>query len=350
MTTTAATTATSAITRSRKRRGPSLVEEHDQFGDGENKRPAMAVPKEKNRDELCYDDDNAESLGYCRLDEISYYQSLKLKFNPNQTTTKNFILKVNSAANAIVEQVRQYNSVDDKHYFNTVRDVLVLIENARVTLTDANKKARYDNVLKIKNATELHSCNRIVESLFYISGQLGAEIKQLQLSIGNFLAVRTDIDFSEMYNPRIVSHQFIPRLAESMYEQMIAENTKKIVKRPTTMNRLQIDWPLPLPEEESMTREQIAEQIIRPNFSKYGEIKFIYVCPMNKTRAIVEYATFESVQNAMDAIKNDGSIRFSVKEFLISHYYNNSLFETINEKINNIQQNLNELKNNMYKT
>lgn len=93
---------------------------------------------------------NESFLGFCNLEEIDYYQCLKMQYVPDQKFDNDFILTVYRMANVVTKQVRPYNSIDEKHHYNTVRNVLILIKNARLVLSNSVKKQYYDDVLNLK--------------------------------------------------------------------------------------------------------------------------------------------------------------------------------------------------------
>lgn len=287
-------------------------------------------------------------LGYCKLDEISYYECLKIKFKTDQKIDTQFILKIYKNINLIIKQIRSYNTIEEKHYFNTVQDILLLIECARYTLTNIKLKKKYDNIIEKKNITKSNTFDHLLENLLTIKNQFEQEFNKLQENIINFTLTQININFSQIYNIQIISQQFIPKLINEILEQKIKQKTIKIIKRPTTMNRLQINWPIPLPGEENMTEEEIKEYIIKPNFLKFGEIKFIYVCPVDKTCTIIEYVNSESVQKAINEINNDRTNRFTVREYSVAHYFNRTLFNTIETKILYLQEDISRLKNNLF--
>lgn len=108
------------------------------------------------------------------------------------------------------------------------------------------------------------------------------------------------------------------------------------------MNRIQIDWKTLSEDEQKMTRQEIAEKIVKPCFEQFGTILHIYVCPLKHNRIIVEYANSESVQKAMTV--NDDT-RFTVTEFSVVQYYNVAKTEMVNQRIDIISKDIEDLRN-----
>lgn len=166
------------------------------------------------------------------------------------------------------------------------------------------------------------------------------EIKKITNKTINFF-INTP-DKLEIKNPNIVSNQFIYTKIQELFNKTITEKTKTIlVKRPTTMNRIQIDWKTPTENEQKLTRQEIADKIVKPCFEQFGKILHLYVCPLNHNRIIIEYANSNSVQNAM--VVNEKP-RFAVKEFSVVQYYNMTKTEMVNQRYNTINKHIEQLK------
>ncbi|ABL75988.1 Mv-ORF36 peptide [Maruca vitrata nucleopolyhedrovirus] len=284
---------------------------------------------------------NESFLGFCNLEEIDYYQCLKMQYVPDRKFDVNFILTVYRMANVVTKQVRPYNSVDEKHHYNTVRNVLILIKNARLVLTDSVKKQYYDDVLKLKKSSDLESYNPLTTVFLQVAESFNTLIQKLRKIFVDFYTNKPDK--SDINNPNIVSYQFIFIRVQKLYNRAIKQKTKTItVKRPTTMNRIQIDWKSLSEEEQKMTRQEITEKIVKPCFEQFGTILHVYVCPLKHNRIIVEYANSESVQNAM--VVNEGT-RFTITEFSVVRYYNMVKTEMANRRIDIINKDISILRN-----
>nr|WRK23849.1 hypothetical protein [Bombyx mori nucleopolyhedrovirus] len=287
---------------------------------------------------------NESFLGFCNLEEIDYYQCLKMQYVLDQKFDNDFILTVYRMANVVAKQVRPYNSIDEKHHYNTVRNVLILIKNARLVLSNSVKKQYYDDVLNLKKNTDLESYDPLITVFLQIGESINEEIQKLRKALVNFFTNKPDK--SDINNPDVVSYQFIFDRVQKLYNREIKQKTKTIiVKRPTTMNRIQIDWKPHSEDEQKMTKQEIAENIVKPCFEQFGTILHIYVCPLNHNRIIVEYANSESVQKAMTV--NDDDARFTVTEFSVVQYYNVAKTEMVNQRIDIISKNIEDLKNSL---
>ncbi|AGA16202.1 hypothetical protein [Thysanoplusia orichalcea nucleopolyhedrovirus] len=295
--------------------------------------------KRLRQNEQCHDK-NESFLGFCDLQEIDYYQCLKIKYSPNQKFSINFVLTVYRMANVVAKQVRPYNSLDENHHFNTVRNVLILIKNARDVLSNKTKKKLYDDVLILKKEIDLESYDPLIEVILQIGEIIIRQIQKLRTSMADFFTNKPDM--ANINNPSIISNQFIFARLQNLYNSAIQQKTKTIlVKRPTTMNRIQIDWKTLSENEQKMTRQEIAEKIVKPCFEQFGTILHIYVCPLKHNRIIIEYANSESVQKAM-AVNKD--TRFTATEFSIVQYYDMAKTELVNQRIETANKNIKELR------
>ncbi|AKN81060.1 hypothetical protein [Lonomia obliqua multiple nucleopolyhedrovirus] len=322
-------------TKQKRKRDPAA-------GSNEGERLAKQIKETQQ----CYDDNYFLRLGVCDLDEISYYNCLRIPFEPKQILNEDYILTINRLVNDAIVQVRPYQ-LTDVIQKNKVLDILTLIDSARTVLYRQVKKEKYDEIILFKNQNQLNLYDDLILELANIGDLFKRQLFILQNDINNFLTeFKSDVQMYDIDDSSLVLKQFVLIRVKILFTNLMRDKTKLLkIKRSTTLNRLQVDWPILLPEEETMTREEIAN-VIKRDFEQFGEIKFVYVCPINKTRAIIEFATSESV-NAALSVNNDNSNRYKAQEFIIANYYSPTLFQTMRNKIENINQQIDILKNNI---
>ncbi|AVA31183.1 djbp [Oxyplax ochracea nucleopolyhedrovirus] len=266
-------------------------------------------------------------LGKCNLKQIDYYESLNLDFKNCKNFTNNFVLKINKKVNEVVKQIRKYSNVNEIHINNPVYEVLTLIKNARYTLSNELTKNKYDKILEKKYE---------FKKKMFASYQMD-DIFIIQDKLQNTLVFVTD-----KLNTFVVQN-FFPNIHNFLEEYIEQESKTFIVTRPTSMNRIQVEWTL-FENEKTMTRSEIGD-MIKSYFSKFGNIVLVYVCPLIKNKVIIEYDTLEAVKEALK-INNDPLVRYKVKEFLLIKYYNSNLLKNIEEKINTLNKNITSLLDN----
>nr|UIX56226.1 Baculovirus J domain protein [Hyphantria cunea nucleopolyhedrovirus]UIX56371.1 Baculovirus J domain protein [Hyphantria cunea nucleopolyhedrovirus] len=297
-----------AFTRSRKRGAVISAEEEDEDITKRVKPNKLCTPKLSN------------FLGYCSLEEISYYETLKLDFETANTmsdTTK-FALLVARKANVVTNQVRKYPSVTDMHYYNVVSEVLILIQHARSVLMDENKKRRYDYITSQKNTNVLKIYDTFIDNFQQIKNDLANAIKEFE----------TDVS-------ALSSSAIFATFTEALENWLAAQPV--LTLRPTSMNRVLITW-VPFLEEQNFDKAQ-TKQLIINNFSGYGEIVDVYVCDIDTNTAIVEYKTQEAQRKAIKENKSHQK-RFTVTEYLLKNFYNSQLQAKLRDQIINMENRL----------
>ena len=268
------------------------------------------------------------NLRLSNLNIISYYDIINMKFDKNQIVDEKFILKVFRNVNQSIIPVKKNNKPIMGE--NLLSEILYVVERARIVLTNQTKKKKYDEILNYKNKIGVKFCDTAVKELADIRAQIENVGQTLYKSIG---------DDSVVSKPSAV-HRI--RMA---VKKILEEESKKPVKvkRPLSANRIQINTTLK-PEEMNMTRDEI-EQVYRIDFQNYGQINLIYVCPALKERAIIEFCTLEAITEALKR----PPLRYTVKEFTIANFYSPVLFNTIDDKINYLNNKIEELKNYLIK-
>jgi RNA recognition motif. (a.k.a. RRM, RBD, or RNP domain) len=315
----------------------------------EEAEPAKLSKSEVKRRKKCHFK-NALHLGFCKLDEINYYECLKLEFG--DTFSKDFIIKVNEATNNIILEVRNKNLKEVLHN-NKVSNIVKLIESSRSTLTDNNTKQKYDTIIKAKLKTSdiLNEMDKKILQVNKMADAFHSSITDLKELIAKFNSPSPSmyyysenlIDGSNIIlKGNIFVRNKILLTEEIKRNSIITQRTKRL----STMNRVQIDFKLS-DDEKPMSREYIENKVIKPAFEKFGAIKSILICPLKKDRAIVEYVTSDSVQRAIDITKQDLQNRFTVKEFLTSDYFSPTLITTMEIKVNKLANELKQLQNSL---
>ncbi|AUR45122.1 baculovirus j domain protein [Spilosoma obliqua nucleopolyhedrosis virus] len=303
-----------AFTRSRKRGAVKSVEEEEEEID--------FVKRVKQQNRLC-SFKVSNFLGYCSLEEINYYETLKLDFETKSTMLDNtkFALLVARMANVVTNQVRKYPSVTDMHFNNAVRDVLILIQHARSVLMDENKKRRYNNIAFHKNEM-LQNCDAFINNFI-----------QLKTNLTNAIEV-FEIDLSALSNSLNIAVS--ATLTEGLENWLAAQPV--LTLRPTSMNRILITW-VSLLDEQNFNKTQ-TKQLIIDNFIGYGEIVDVYVCDIDTNTAIVEYKTQQGQRKAIEDNKSHQK-RFTVTEYILKNFYNSQLHAKLRDQIINIESRLN---------
>jgi curved DNA-binding protein CbpA len=281
-------------------------------------------------------------LGFCNLYEISYYDCLKLTFKPEKPESpisEVFVKLVNIAVNRIILEVRHFDLNEELRY-NKVTDIVALIEESRLILTNPKKKRIYDQFLKFKLTHEL----AIIDSHFDGFTQLVAVFKSRKDEIQKllqtfFTTIPSAFDLSQIDDPEIILLRNITERSKQLLKGNIKRNAKKreIKHRSTILNRIQIDWKL-FASEVDLSREEIAN-VIKTDFEKYGEIKFIFICPVEKNKVVVEYTSSDSVQKAIKGNASQQN-RYTVTEFLVTRYYSTTLLKTMNNKVKELSKKL----------
>ena len=270
-----------------------------------------------------------EFLGYCRLEEIDYYEALKLNFEPESPLDEKFVLLVIRMANVVTKQIRKYRYLIDIHHNNLVHNVLIIIEHARNVLTHQNKKSRYDKIVAAKNTNVLKICDTYMRRL----EQTDKELTEAKINFVNQLKTLN-----------------LP-LAKAGLSSAVSEQLQKwlqlqpvVSKRPTTMNRILVKWTL-FPNQLNYNKHQI-EQELRDYFKKFGTIVNVYVCDIETSSAIIEYATLEA---QIKAIKESQSteVHYSVTEYMLTEFYNSQLRAKLRDKVMSIESRLHELQHNL---
>ncbi|UZE89773.1 bJDP [Parapoynx stagnalis nucleopolyhedrovirus] len=285
-------------------------------------------------------------LGFCKLNEISYYECLKLNFN--NKFSKEFTNKINEAANNIILEVRNKTLKDTLHN-NKVSDIVAVIESARSTLTNANVKIKYDTIVDIKGKQNLNIMDENILQVNKLADPLRIAIKELSDFVRNFPTVFiTNYDENLIDNPDIILKRNILVRNKILLTEELKRNAvnRQVRQRSSTMNRVQVDFTM-FASEVNMSKEQIENQIIKPEFEKFGIIKSILICPMDKNRAIVEYVNSESVRRAIKESAENKDSRFNVKEFLTSDYFSPTLIRTMENKLNDLSNKLEQLRNSL---
>ncbi|AFY62900.1 hypothetical protein [Philosamia cynthia ricini nucleopolyhedrovirus virus] len=135
---------------------------------------AVDLGTQLKQNRLCDANTTSDILGFCQLEEIDYYEALKLSFNDQTTSDTDFALDVFRKANVVAKQVRKYRKLTDMHYDNSVRDVLMLIDRARAVLADPARRRRYDAVVAHKNANVQIIFDRLLSRLEQVKKELEA--------------------------------------------------------------------------------------------------------------------------------------------------------------------------------
>lgn len=268
---------------------------------------------------------NNDFLGFCALREIDYYEALKLDFEHRHDAAQDdteFALLVARKANVVTNQVRRYPSVTDTHHHNAVHDVLILIRRARAVLMDAAKRRRYDDVVHQKNENVLKIYDTYVNQFGQINADLEAALARFQ---GNLSAVSSE--FSGV------------ALANALENWLAAQPVA--VSRPTSMNRVLVTW-TPFEAEQGFTKEQV-RQVVFDAFKVYGEIVNVYVCDIDNSTAIVEYALQRSQREAIERSQSR-QVRFTVTEYLFKKYFNAQLRARFRDEMGKIDGQLHEMQ------
>lgn len=295
------------------------------------------LPENSKKKKQCHFE-NPLHLGFCNLNEISYYDCLKLKFDPDKRFSIDFIKSVNIAVNKTLVEVRPLK-LNENLFQNKVSDIIALIENARFVLTNSNRKTKYDIIIKEKLNDKLNVIDDFIPQTIETGNLLQSKIKEFRNFIIRFPTKFSDaFDESKINDPDIILMRNIDVRVKILFLETLNKNSKKrqIKQRSSTMNRIQIDWPL-FDTEVNMSREDIAENVIKREFEKFGEIKSVFICPMEKNRAIVEYFNVDSVRKALSENESKNT-RYTVKEFLVSSYYSPTLMLTMENKINDLSK------------
>ncbi|QBC76078.1 DNA-J domain protein [Neophasia sp. alphabaculovirus] len=270
-----------------------------------------------------------EFLGYCRLEEIDYYDALKLNSESETPFDEKFVLLVIRMANVVTKQIRKYRNLTDTHHNNLVHNVLIMIEHARNVLTHQNKKTRYDEIVAAKNTNVLKICDTYMRRL-----------------------EQTDQELTEAKNNFVIQLKtYNLPLAKAGLSSAVSEQLQKwlqlqpiVAKRPTTMNRILVKWVL-FPNQLDYNKHQI-EQELRNYFKKFGTIVNVYVCDIETSSAIIEFATMEAQRKAIKESQSP-DIHYIVTEYMLTEFYNSQLRAKLRDKINSIESQLNDLQLNL---
>ncbi|AJD09259.1 hypothetical protein [Condylorrhiza vestigialis mutiple nucleopolyhedrovirus] len=270
-----------------------------------------------------------EFLGYCRLKEIDYYDALKLNLESEAPFDEQFVLLVIRMANVVTKQIRKYRYLTDTHHNNLVHDVLITIEHARNVLTHQNKKSRYDEIVAAKNTNVLKICDTYMKRL----KQINKELTEAKINFVNQL---------KAFNLPLAKAGLSSAVSEQLQKWLQLQPV--VVKRPTTMNRILVKWTL-FPNQLNYNKHQI-EQELRDYFKKFGTIVDVYVCDIETSSAIIEYATLEA---QIKAIKESQSpdVHYIVTEYMLTEFYNSQLRAKLRDKVISIESRLHELQLNL---
>ncbi|ALR71644.1 hypothetical protein AGNV_110 [Anticarsia gemmatalis multiple nucleopolyhedrovirus] len=270
-----------------------------------------------------------EFLGYCRLEEIDYYETLKLNFESAPSFDENFVLLVIRMANVVTKQIRKYRNLTDTHHNNLVHNVLIIIEHARNVLTHQNKKERYDKIVAAKNTNVLKLCETYMKRLKQTD-------KELSEAKNNF------VNQLKAFNLPLAKTKLSSAVSEQLQKWLQLQPV--VAKRPTTMNRILVKWNL-FPNQLNYNKHEI-EQELRNYFKNYGSIVNVYVCDIETSSAIIEYATMKAQRRAIK--ENESSkIHYTVTEYMLTEFYNSQLRAKLRDKLNSIELQLNDLQLNL---
>ncbi|AAK85610.1 hypothetical protein [Epiphyas postvittana nucleopolyhedrovirus] len=283
------------------------------------------VGKVFKHNKLC-DSIHDDFLGFCNLDEIDYYEALKLEFNPNQVVDEQFVLDVIRLTNVVTKQVRKYRNLNEQHHNNYVYNVLIMINHARSVLTDQSKKERYDKIVVEKNTNVMKLCDNYIMQL----KQVGQELTEAKQKFVQELKSFNLPQFRKMLNESLDE-----RLQKWLSSQMVT------IERPTTMNRVLVKWVL-FEEEVNYNKQQV-EQMLRNYFEQFGNIVNVYVCDLETGRAIVEFATLIAQRKAIEQSRLP-NVRFTVTEYMLTEFYNSQMRAKLRDKMNSIGSQLNDLQ------
>jgi hypothetical protein len=274
-----------------------------------------------------------EFLGFCRLDEINYYEALKLNFDPKTPFNENFVLLVIRMANVVTKQIRKYRNLTDIHHQNLVHNVLIMIEHARTVLTHKNKKDIYDKILTSKITNVIKICDTYMKRL----QQVNKELTEAKVNLIN--QIKTfESPSSKMALVSTVKEQL----------QKWLQSKPVVKKRSTTMNRILVKWAL-FPNQLNYNKHHI-EQELREYFEQFGTIVNVYVCDIETSSAIIEYTTINAQQKAIKESKSR-DVHYNVTEYILTDFYNSQLraklrdkFNSMNSQLDNLESDLNSLQ------
>ncbi|AOT85558.1 djbp [Cyclophragma undans nucleopolyhedrovirus] len=207
---------------------------------------------------------------------------------------------------------------------------MVIIGHARSTLIDLNRKKKYDHILNYKLLAE--KANFIVESN---GGELMAAVATLKQNLEEFFNSQS-IDDAQIATFKNVANEM--HIALNSYVEL---NKSKIVRRPATLNRIDVKWTLTTNQKE-WTREEIKNHI-KDFFEQYGEIIRVFVFPDQKNHVIVHYASFKGVESAL-SVNNYTTVPYTVTELTLLDFNKNQLINLIEANYKKLLENFDKLK------
>ncbi|AWD33619.1 hypothetical prorein [Antheraea proylei nucleopolyhedrovirus] len=285
---------------------------------------AVDLGTQLKQNRLCDANTTSDILGHYQLEEIDYYEALKLSFNYDQTTSNaDFALDVFRKANVVAKQVRKYRKLTDMHYNNSVRDVLMLIDRARAVLADPARRRRYNAIVAHKNTNVQIIFDRLMLRLEQVKKELEAATQ----------------DYAALAAAAAAKPPLAAAAAQRLARWLTAQPVQP-PKRSSTLNRVLVRW-TPFAQEETRGKSDI-ERMVREQFAQFGTIVRVYVCDSRTDSAIVEYSTAEEQRRAINESAAP-SVRFTVTEYMLTEFYNSQLKSNLQARIVNVSDKIDEL-------
>jgi hypothetical protein len=272
-------------------------------------------PRSKNN--LC-DKNNKEYLGYCNLEVEDFYFILNINYLSEFNET--FVLDVLEAANTSVLPVKAY--VDRMHN-NDVGEILTVIEQARLALTDETKKKLYDRILHEKYSETIAN---LKSDTSLIAANMMDQFKTILQHV--------HIEMEILMNRNENMIQYIYDMWRGSIDLQVKENFKP--SRRTGSNRIQVKFKRNV---KHYTVDNLKDQLVR-DFQKFGTIDHVYIHPSYKSRAIVTFNTLSGMVSALEW----SNPNYEIKEFSYTTFYDTRFFQSYQNKLNKLNEELQQLK------